>query len=138
MTTEVPKLTIDAAIKTYLVLRRQKEGIEAETKATVDELKTKMGKIESWLQAKADEAGVTSFKTEVGTAFLTSADFASVADWDAMLDYVTRNKAYDLLERRVSRSAVRGYIDSTGQVPDGVNYGTKVSVNVRKPTKKAD
>jgi len=33
---------------------------------------------------------------------------------------------------------VRGYIEQNKVVPPGVNYGTKLEVNVRKPTAKAE
>jgi hypothetical protein len=38
-----------------------------------------------------------------------------------------------MLEKRVSKTAVRGYIDQQKAVPPGINYGTKLEVNVRKP-----
>jgi hypothetical protein len=57
-----------------------------------------------------------------------------VADWDAMLSFVKENEAYDLFEKRVSKVAVRGYIEQTKTVPPGVNYGTRLDVNIRKPT----
>lgn len=131
-------LTIDKVIEAYIRFRQEKAEIEAETKARVDTIKEKMDKLEAWIQVKADETGVQSFKTDKGTAFLTTTDYAGVADWDAVLDYIKTNDAYDLLERRVSRNAVRSYIDSTGAVPSGVNFGTKISVSVRKPTAKAE
>ena len=65
-------------------------------------------------------------------------DFANVADWDAVLTFIRENDAFDMLEKRVSKTAVRGYIDLTKAVPPGITYGTKLSVSVRKPTVKAE
>ena len=127
-------ITVDNVIKKYMQLRSQKEAVEAETKERVAEIKTTMQKLESWLKLKADEDGVTSFKTNHGTAFLTTVDFASVADWDSVLKFIRDEEAYDMLEKRVSKTAVRGYLEATKQVPPGVNYGTKLEVNIRKPT----
>lgn len=127
-------VTVDSVIKTYMKLRSEKEAIEAEVKDRVSGIKEKMAKLEAWLKAKADADGVTSFKTEHGTAFLTTTDFANVADWDAVLNFIKTEEAYDLLEKRVSKTAVRGYIDSMKEVPAGINYGTKLDINVRKPT----
>lgn len=126
-------ITVDNVIKKYMQLRSQKEAVEAETKERVAEIKTTMQKLESWLKLKADEDGVTSFKTNHGTAFLTTVDFASVADWDSVLKFIRDEEAYDMLEKRVSKTAVRGYLEATKQVPPGVNYGTKLEVNIRKP-----
>ena len=63
---------------------------------------------------------------------------AQVADWDATLEFIKDNDAYDLLEKRVSKSAVRAYIEEDKAVPAGINYGTRIGVNVRKPANKAE
>tara|TARA_Y100000401_G_scaffold55211_1_gene43560 strand:+ start:253 stop:654 length:402 start_codon:yes stop_codon:yes gene_type:complete len=129
---------VDAVIKTYLKLRGQKEAIEAEAKTKVKDIVAKLSKLESFLKIKADEQGVTQFKTEDGTAFLTTNDYAQVGDWDEVLSFIVKNEAYDLLEKRVSKYAVRGYIDANKAVPNGINYGTRISLSVRKPTTKVE
>lgn len=125
-------------IRTYMKLRDQKAAIEAEAKDRVAALKDKMSKLEAWIKDQADAQGVTSFKSDYGTAFLTTTDYANVADWDAVLNFIRENEAYDMLEKRISKTAVRSYIESTKAVPPGVNYGTKLEVNVRKPGAKAE
>jgi hypothetical protein len=130
------ELTVDKVVAGYLTLRQQKEDIEREAGEKINAIKAKMVKIESWLLEQANAQGVTSFKTNHGTAFVTTTDFANVADWDAVLTYIKENEAFDLLERRVSKTAVRGYIEARGAVPSGVNYGTKLDVNIRRPTAK--
>jgi hypothetical protein len=127
-------INIDEVISTYLKLRAQKDALEAQTKEQVAKIKASLEKLEAWIKEQADAQGVTSFKTHHGTAFLTTNDYANVADWDAMLAFVKEHEAYDMLEKRVSKAAVRGYIEQTKQVPPGVNYGTRLDVNIRKPT----
>ena len=124
--------TVEQVVETYLKLRRKKEAVENETKDRVAELKAKRTKLESWLMQKADEDGVTSFKTTAGTAFVTTTDFANVADWDAVLTFIKENDAFDMLEKRVSKTAVRAHMDETGDVPPGITYGSKIGINVRK------
>ncbi len=131
-------MTVDQVIEAYLKYRNKKEALEAEIKDQVKELKDKMAKLEAWIKTKADAEGVTSFKTAHGTAFVTTNDYANVADWDAVLAFVKENEAYDMLEKRVSKNAVRGYIDEHKTVPSGVNYGTRIDVNVRKPATKIE
>ena len=129
---------VDDVVATYMKLRSQKESMEAEVKDRVSTIKAKMEKLEAWIKEQADAQGVTSFKTKHGTAFLTTTDYANVADWDAVLDFIRENEAYDMLEKRISKIAVRGYIDLNKAVPAGVNYGTKLEVNIRKPSASAD
>jgi hypothetical protein len=127
-------VTVDAVIKKYMRLREKKAAVEAEIKERVDAIKADMAKLEAFLKAKLDADGLTSFKTEYGTAFLTTTDFANVEDWDAVLRFIREEEAFDMLEKRVSKTAVRGYIDANKAVPPGIKYGTKLDINVRKPT----
>jgi hypothetical protein len=131
-------VNVDDVIAAYMKLRENRAVIEAEMKDKVSTIKAKMEKLEAWIKTQADAQGVTSFKTKHGTAFLTTTDYANVADWDAVLDFIRENEAFDMLEKRVSKTAVRGYIEQTKEVPPGVNYGTKLEVNVRKPAASAD
>jgi hypothetical protein len=119
-------------------LREQKRGIEAKVKEEVSVITAKMAKLEAYLKQCMDDQGLTSFKSDYGTAFLTTTDYANVADWDATLNFIRDNNAYDMLEKRVSKMAVRGYIETTKAVPPGINYGTKLEVNIRKPGAKAE
>jgi len=127
-------VTVDVVIKKYMKLREEKAVVEAEIKERMDAIKANMEKLEAWLKAKLDADGLTSFKTDYGTAFLTTTDFASVENWDAVLRFIREEDAFDMLEKRVSKTAVRGYIEANKEVPPGVKYGTKLDINVRKPT----
>jgi len=130
------ELKVESVIATYITLRERKEELEASVKEQLVGIKEKMLKLEAWIQAKSDETGVKSFKTDAGTAFLTTSDYASVADWDAVLEFIKNEGAWDMLTKGVSKTAVRGYIDANSAVPPGINFGTKVGISVRRPTKK--
>lgn len=132
------EVKVDAAVAAYIRLRDKKAEIEQEAKEKVEEVKAKMAKLEAWFQQYLDETGQTSAKTNAGTVFVTTTDYARVADWDAIVTFVKEREAYDLLEKRVSKNAVRGYIDTDGSVPPGVNYGSKISVNIRRPSDGVD
>ncbi len=131
-------LTVDNVIKTYIGLRDKKSTIKAAFEAEEKLLNEKLDKIGAWIKEQADAQGVTSFKTKHGTAFLSTTDFANVADWDAVLNFIQANGAYDMLEKRVSKKAVRAWIDNTKAVPPGINFGTRVDVGVRRPSAKGE
>jgi hypothetical protein len=131
-------VNVDDVVATYMKLRSQKEAIEAEVKDRVSTIKAKMEKLEAWIKEQADAQGVTSFKTKHGTAFLTTTDYANVADWDAVLGFIREQEAFDMLEKRISKIAVRGYIEANKAVTPGVNYGTKLEVNIRKPVARVE
>lgn len=131
-------VTVDEVVAAYLKLRLKKEQMEAEVKAETKKIVEKMDKFEAWLKEQADAQGVTSFKTKHGTAFLKTTDYANVENWDAALNFILDNQAFDLLNKAVSKVAVRGYIDANKAVPPGVNYGTKIEVEVRKPATRVE
>ena len=127
-------VTVDSVIKKYMRLRDKKAAVEATVKEELDQIKANMAKLEAFLKVKLDADGLTSFKTDHGTAFLTTTAFANVEDWDAVLRFIREEEAFDMLEKRISKTAVRGYIEANKEVPPGVKYGTKLDINVRKPT----
>ena len=135
---ETMSINVDQVIAAYMTLRSKRDAIEGEVKTKVADIKAKMEKLESWIKTQADAQGVTSFKTKHGTAFLTTTDYANVGDWDAVLEFIKTNDAFEMLEKRVSKTAVRNYVENDKFVPPGVNYGTKLEVNVRKPTTRVD
>lgn len=129
----MPELNVDQVVAGYLKFRAEKAAIKADAESRMEALDAKMQKLEAWIKAKADADGVTSFRTPHGTAFLSPTDYASVADWDKVIDWIKTNDAYDMLDKRVNKTAVRGYMNANKAVPPGVNYGTRLQVNVRKP-----
>lgn len=131
-------MNIADVIRAYTKLRDQRTAVEAEVKERVDTIKAKMTKLEAYLKEQMDVQGLTQFKSDHGTAFLTTTDYANVANWDEVLQFIKDNEAFDMLEKRVSKTAVRGYMDKHKRVPPGVTYGTKLDVNIRKPGAKAE
>lgn len=121
-------------IKAYMQLRTEKDRIELNAKAKVAVLKEQMNKLEVYLLSKMEQDGVSSYKSPYGSAFKTMSDFASVADFDALLEFVRDNDAWHLLERRVKKEAVKSYIEDGQPVPPGVNYGQRIDIGFRKPT----
>ena len=125
--------TIKEVVGLYLQLRERKAQIEESIKPKLAGIREDMNKLESWLLEQAEAAGVRSFRTDAGTAFITTQDSATVADWDKTLPYILANKDWDLLEKRVNKTAVRDHIELTGTPPPGVNFTTRRAINVRSP-----
>jgi hypothetical protein len=61
-----------------------------------------------------------------------------VENWDAVLDFIKDTGSFDMLNKAVNKTAVHGYIEQNKTVPPGVNYGTRVDVNIRKPAAKVE
>lgn len=123
----------------YMQLRTDKERIEADMKSQLEPIVSNMQLIEKYLKQIMDERGITQIKSNTyGTAFLTTTDYANVENWDALLNFITTNSHYEMLQKAVTKTAVREYIESYKAVPPGVNYGTKIDVSIRKPKAKVE
>src|ERR1700756_3049009 len=89
-------------------------------------------KLGLWLQKTLQETGQTSAKTAAGTAFLQTDMSVAIEDWERILQFIQANDLWAMLERRVSKSVVTEYIESTKQVPPGVKITSEVSCHVRR------
>jgi len=123
---------IDDIVARYVQLRDQKDKIAADAKAQTEQIVKQMQIIEGWLHTKLQELGVESFKTDAGTAFVKTSDFAGVQDFNLVIQYVKENEAWNLLKKDVNKTAVKEYLAEHGVPPPGVNYGTKQEVQVRR------
>ena len=123
--------------KLYVEVRDRIAARKAEfDKADVAD-KEVLRKIELVLLAKMDADGEESVRTEFGTAYVATSDFAQVGQWDAFIQFVKENEAYDMIEKRCSKTAVREYLKAANALPPGINYGTKREINVRRPSAKS-
>lgn len=107
--------------------RRKKEYEEADAAD-----KASQEKIEAILMAQFNESGIDSITTEFGTAYRSTRTTASVADWDAVLDFVKEHDFWGMLEKRVSPVAVEQYIELNETTPPGVNITQVQKINVRR------
>ncbi len=123
---------IGQLVEGYIKLRDRKAEIKAKHEAELAPINAMMDKIETHLLAQMQEQGVTSYKTGLGTAYTSTTTKANVADWDGLLGFVREHGLWQMLERRVSKTAVDEYVAAHQDLPPGVNYSTSVAVNIRR------
>lgn len=125
-------MKLSEAVELYIRLRDKKAEIAKERKAEEAAVQEKMDKLELQLMSAFDKMGVDSMKTESGTAYTSTRTSATISDKDSFMLHVKTNLAWDLLETRVSKSAVDAYAAEHGDVPPGINLRTERTVNVRR------
>ena len=64
-----------------------------------------------------DEDKLLKFATDRGTIYLSPQIVPKVVDWDAFYEYIERNQAFHMLERRPSRAAFRELHEAHKPVP---------------------
>ena len=127
-------LNKDALTQKYVEIRDQVAEIEAKAKAEAAPLKETLAKIETYFKGLALSEGVESWKTSHGTVYLSRTDSVKLADASAFFEFVVANEAWDLLEKRASKTAVRGFLDANNTLPPGAEISTRIEVNVRRPS----
>lgn len=126
-------MTIDQVIAAYIVLRDQRDALKKEQAAALAPLNEKLYKCQLWLQKQLQDTGQQSAKTVNGTAFLQTDTSVSVEDFDAVISFIKQHDLWAMLEKRVSKSVVTDYIESTQQVPPGVKVTSEITCHIRRP-----
>ncbi len=129
-------MNFETAASKYVDLRRQVEELERKHKEEKAEIKQKMVLLENWFTAKATEEGLKDIKTDYGTIYWSTHNSATVASREDFFSFCKENDAWDLLESRASKTAVKSYVEAEGTPPPGVNYNTVSVFNFRVNNKK--
>ncbi len=126
------QIDINAIVQKYIDLRDAIDRINKEAKAKVAELESAQDTLASVLMKMAQEQGVSSFKTEAGTAFVATKTHAGIADWNRVVEYIDQNKAWNLLNKAVNKTAVQEFINKHETPPPGVNWTVVQEIQVRR------
>ena len=125
----------DDVVRAYIATRDEISAIKKETKEKVAKLEELQTKRLQWLQQQLDEAGQDSVTVRgVGTYFKKKSEFVSVDDMDAFVAFLEQNKAWDLLNKAVNKSAAlerMGEDRDLSKVP-GLKYSSEIEVQVRR------
>jgi hypothetical protein len=130
---KIAELDDVSLLKLFIALRDRR----ATRKAAYDEDdsgdKDKQNKIEIEFLRRFQDRGIDNVSArDVGTAYKSTRASATVADWDALLDHVRANGAWEMLERRVNKTAVEQFKSVEGDLPPGVNWSETQVVNFRR------
>lgn len=120
-------------IAAYLKLREQKAAMADRHKDEMAPLNEKVTKLEAFMLDLLNKAGVDSMAFKgVGTMFKKEATSVTAEEWDATLDWIKANNAWEFLERRVSKTVAMEYAEAHGEYPPGLKVTIATVVQVRK------
>lgn len=125
-------IQLDRVIGGYVKLRDMKAALVKKQKEELALIQASMDKIENYLQKYLLEANLQSVNSDAGTAFLQHVASTTVRDWPAALDFIKANDEWSMLEARVSKTAVKDYLDEHGALPPGVEYTEAIVTRVRR------
>lgn len=125
-------MNYEEAADRYVAVKNKIEELDREHKIKKAELTEKLVALENWFTTRAQEDGLESIKTPMGTAYWSKHQSATVASREDFFAFCRDNDAWDLVESRASKTAVRSYLESHGEIPPGINYNTVRVFNFRK------
>lgn len=125
-------MSIEELVEKYIMLRDKKAAIMNAAKEKCAAIEAALTVAENTIMALLNEHGLDSLGCASGTAYRTTRTSATVADWDATLQWIKDNDAFHMLERRVAKTAVEEYVKAEGDLPPGVNWKQDVTINVRR------
>lgn len=125
-------MQINDVLGGYLKLREQKEALARQHKEQMAPINDGMNKMLAWVQQKMQEQGLTNFRGTDGSAFLQTDRSVTSEDWNATLQWIRDNDAWEFLERRISKTVVQDYIEAHNQIPPGIKVSSEICAHIRK------
>lgn len=127
---------MDRLVRVYLKMKARISELTSVYEKEVEGLKAQQAEVANAMKDQMQSMGLTSSKTQFGTAILSTKTRFYAQDWDAMKRFILDNEAVDLLEKRIAQTNMKQFLeDNPGLVPPGLNSVSEVDISVRKPTK---
>lgn len=121
------------AVKAYTNLRSARADVRKDFDARDGELKSAQEKIEAYLLNYLNENNMASVKTDNGTFYRQEEIKPSCQDWSAFYAWIKEHDAFDALEKRVTKTFVKSYMEENdGSTPPGVSVYRENVVRVRR------
>lgn len=125
-------MKVSDLVSAYIKARDKEAALKAEyeqKKAPVEEIRKK---IEAKLLGLMNDTGMESIRTDAGTAYKSVRSSCTVADWDSFFGFVREEGAWDMLEHRASKEAVKQFREENDNIPPGLNWSETLVVNFRR------
>jgi len=127
-----PTVNIAARVDQFVKLRDVIRKLDEEHKERMKPYRETLEKLNSVLLLHLNEINGESVRTDAGTVYRTAKKSASLADPAAFMEYVIRENAWDLLDRKANVTAIADFIEENSVTPPGVNFSTTFTVGVRR------
>ena len=127
------KDSADKLTKIYIKMRNAIKEKEDEAKAIRKQQEVVVEK----LLALCEEQDLDSLRTPSGTVSRRVQTHFWTSDWERMHDFIKKNDAFHLLEKRISTKSMQEFLeDNPDLMPAGLQTNRKYIVSVLKPRKK--
>ena len=124
---------IDKIVAVYIKIRNAKEDLAREYDDKIAALDEQMRTLKEELLKISKETGVTSFKTDNGTAYRTIKNRYWTNDWGSFYGFMREHGAMELLEKRIHQTNMREFLEDRPDVhPPGLNVDQEYEITIRR------
>jgi len=123
---EIPKKLAQAADMLY-TKRLERLALQKQ----VDEIAKQEGLLREHLINNLPKSAAQGVSGQVASARIETKDIPQVSDWPKFYAYIIKEKAFDLLQRRVNETAIQERLDAKKKVP-GITIFKAVKVSSTK------
>jgi arsenate reductase-like glutaredoxin family protein len=117
----------------YIKMRDRRAELLKEYEAEDAKIGEQMQMVEDELRNLFDEVGLESIRTTYGTVYRSVKTQYQVNDWDSMYKFVMEHNVPQLLQRRVSTTNMKQFLDENPNLmPMGMNIDNRYTVTVRR------
>ena len=117
----------------YIKMRDRRAELLKEYEAEDAKIGEQMQMVEDELRNLFDEVGLESIRTTYGIVFRSVKTQYQVNDWDSMYKFVMEHNVPQLLQRRVSPTNMKQFLDENPNLmPMGMNIDNRYTVTVRR------
>ena len=130
MTMKMPK-SIGACIDLLYETRQKRlDGQKA-----VDAVALQEREIEDHILKQFEKVELSGAKGGIAQVSIKQTVVYNISDWDAVFSYATKHNAPDLLQKRLSSTAIRDRLDNGEEIP-GIESFTKIGLSLTKVSAK--
>lgn len=124
---------MDSLCAVYVKIRTKKQEVAKKYEEEIADFDTKLDMLAATMKDMLAATGATSMKTVHGTVYAQTKTRYYPMDWSVFGEWVMKNGAIDLLEKRVAQSNVAKWLESEpSNPPPGLQADTVKTVTVRK------
>lgn len=131
--TEESQIPVDKLVAVYIKMRDKRAELLRQYETQDEAIKEQMETLESKLLELCKSIGADSLKTQHGTVIRTIKTRYWTSDWNSMHKFIMENNMPELLEKRISQTAMKQLLDeSPDMLPPNLNTDNRYAITIRR------
>ncbi len=130
-------MDVEKVIGAYRAIRERRSQLKAQYEQEDRQLKDHLERLDVALLKHMQDTHTKSLTTSMGLVYSYIDTIPRAADWGAIYEFIKTHDAFEMLERRLTKTFVNRYREiNHGATPPGVDVIQLMKIGVRKPSAK--